>query len=155
MEKHAEIGAGRKRRTRTFINGSAKIKLEDYFQKEPRPSPEALDKLADSVKMNYKVLRIWFCNRRQKEKRMKQPTAVPVIKTQLSSQNLADRDESAEAGKADEDVTDDSLTEDTESSFLQSSTSGNRLISFELNIKKCDKLNLKIKQPNYLYLFSF
>jgi hypothetical protein len=86
---------------------------------------------------------------------MKQPTAVPVIKTQLSSQNLADRDESAEAGKADEDVTDDSLTEDTESSFLQSSTSGNRLISFELNIKKCDKLNLKIKQPNYLYLFSF
>lgn len=81
---------------------------------------------------------------------MKQPTAAPVIKTQLSSQNLADRDESAEAGKADEDVTDDSLTEDTESS-IQSSTSGNRLISFELNIKKCDKLNLKIKQQNYLY----
>jgi hypothetical protein len=92
MENRAGI-AGSKRRKRTLIEGSVKNQLEEYFQKEPKPSLQAIAMLADSVRMKKEVVRIWFCNRRQKEKRITPLTA--VRKTRSASPDLAQRDETA------------------------------------------------------------
>jgi Homeodomain len=121
MENRSGI-AGSKRRKRTLIEGSVKNKLEKYFKREPKPSLEAIAKLADSLRMKKEVVRIWFCNRRHKEKRMKPLTAIPVRTTRSASRDVADRDETvdeSEAETADEDLTDASLTEKTEPSDPQ------------------------------------
>ncbi len=121
MESRAGI-AGSKRRKRTLIVGSVKNKLEKYFQKEPKPSLQAIAKLADSVRMKKEVVRVWFCNRRHKEKRTKPLTAVPLRKTRSSSRDLAHGDETvtdeSDVETVDENLT-DSLTENTESSNVQ------------------------------------
>jgi hypothetical protein len=90
MENRAGI-AGRKRRKRTLIEGSVKNQLEEYFQKEPKPSLQVIAKLAESVRMKKEVVRIWFCNRRQKEKRITPLTA--VRKNRSASSDLAECDE--------------------------------------------------------------
>ncbi|XP_055335954.1 POU domain, class 3, transcription factor 4-like [Paramacrobiotus metropolitanus] len=62
--------AGRKRKKRTSIEITVKGALENYFQKNPKPSAQEITALADSLQLEKEVVRVWFCNRRQKEKRM-------------------------------------------------------------------------------------
>ena len=76
MEKCANEIASRMRKKRTLITGSAKITLEKHFETEQKPSLEVMAKLADSLRMKKDVVRIWFCNRRHKEKSVKAITAV-------------------------------------------------------------------------------
>jgi hypothetical protein len=117
MENRAGI-AGSKRRKRTLIEGSVKNQLEEYFQKEPKPSLQAIAMLANSVRMKKEVVRIWFCNRRQKEKRIAPLTA--VRKTRSASPDLAQRDETvtdeSDVETVDKDLITGSLTEKAEAS---------------------------------------
>jgi hypothetical protein len=120
MENRAGI-AGRKHRKRTLIEGLVKNQLEEYFQKEPKPSLQAIAKLVDSVRMKKEVVRIWFCNRRQKEKCITPLTS--VRKTRSASPDLAQppqRDETvtdeSDVETVDEDLITGSLTEKTEAS---------------------------------------
>ncbi|KAI9531988.1 POU domain, class 3, transcription factor 3-B [Dissostichus eleginoides] len=64
---------GRKRKKRTSIEVSVKGALESHFLKCPKPSAQEITGLADSLQLEKEVVRVWFCNRRQKEKRMTPP----------------------------------------------------------------------------------
>ncbi|XP_058510696.1 POU domain, class 3, transcription factor 3-A [Solea solea] len=64
---------GRKRKKRTSIEVSVKGALESHFLKSPKPSAQEINSLADSLQLEKEVVRVWFCNRRQKEKRMTPP----------------------------------------------------------------------------------
>ncbi|XP_054718847.1 POU domain, class 3, transcription factor 4-like [Uloborus diversus] len=67
---------GRKRKKRTSIEVSVKGALENHFHKQPKPSAQEIAGLADSLQLEKEVVRVWFCNRRQKEKRMTPPVNI-------------------------------------------------------------------------------
>ncbi|XP_070198509.1 POU domain, class 4, transcription factor 3-like [Littorina saxatilis] len=71
-ERKAEIGAdGEKKRKRTSIAAPEKRSLEAYFAVQPRPSGEKIAQIAEKLELKKNVVRVWFCNQRQKQKRMK------------------------------------------------------------------------------------
>ena len=61
----------RRRKRRTTIGMSAKERLEQHFQVQPKPSSADISKIADSLNLDKEVVRVWFCNRRQREKRVR------------------------------------------------------------------------------------
>ncbi|XP_076467048.1 uncharacterized protein LOC143298184 [Babylonia areolata] len=63
----------RKRKKRTSIEVTVKGALESHFVKCPKPSAAEITHLADQLQLEKEVVRVWFCNRRQKEKRMTPP----------------------------------------------------------------------------------
>uniref|UniRef100_A0A1B6EVQ3 POU domain protein n=1 Tax=Cuerna arida TaxID=1464854 RepID=A0A1B6EVQ3_9HEMI len=67
---------GRKRKKRTSIEVSVKGALEQHFHKQPKPSAQEITSLADNLQLEKEVVRVWFCNRRQKEKRMTPPNTL-------------------------------------------------------------------------------
>ncbi|CAH1799024.1 unnamed protein product [Owenia fusiformis] len=68
---------GRKRKKRTSIEVTVKGALENHFLKVPKPAAQEIQHLADSLQLEKEVVRVWFCNRRQKEKRMTPPVMGP------------------------------------------------------------------------------
>ncbi|KAI6232967.1 POU domain protein [Aphelenchoides fujianensis] len=62
--------AGRKRKKRTSIEVQIKSRLEYHFQKNPKPNAQEIAQVAHELQLEKEVCRVWFCNRRQKEKRM-------------------------------------------------------------------------------------
>ncbi len=71
MEKIA--ASGRKRKKRTSIEISIKQALEINFARNPKPAAQDITHLADQLQLEKEVVRVWFCNRRQKEKRVTPP----------------------------------------------------------------------------------
>ena len=67
---------GRKRKKRTSIEVTVKGALENQFLKQPKPSAQEIAHLAEQLQLEKEVVRVWFCNRRQKEKRMTPPAGV-------------------------------------------------------------------------------
>ncbi|XP_037870380.1 protein nubbin isoform X1 [Bombyx mori] len=65
---------GRRRKKRTSIESGVRVALEKAFLHNPKPTSEEIAALADSLCMEKEVVRVWFCNRRQKEKRINPPT---------------------------------------------------------------------------------
>ncbi|CAH1229499.1 POU1F1 [Branchiostoma lanceolatum] len=64
-------GNERKRKRRTTIGLSAKESLERHFLKQAKPSSQDIVRVAESLRLDKEVVRVWFCNRRQREKRVK------------------------------------------------------------------------------------
>lgn len=64
---------GRRRKKRTSIETSVRGALEKAFNVNPKPTSEEITHLADRLCMEKEVVRVWFCNRRQKEKRINPP----------------------------------------------------------------------------------
>ncbi|XP_069100778.1 POU domain, class 4, transcription factor 3 [Pleurodeles waltl] len=62
---------GDRRRKRTSIAAPEKRSLEAYFALQPRPSSEKIAAIAEKLDLKKNVVRVWFCNQRQKQKRMK------------------------------------------------------------------------------------
>nr|XP_061801766.1 POU domain, class 4, transcription factor 3-like [Nerophis lumbriciformis] len=60
-----------RRRRRTSIAAPEKRSLEAYFAIQPRPSSEKIAAIAEKLDLKKNVVRVWFCNQRQKQKRMK------------------------------------------------------------------------------------
>ena len=60
-----------RKRKRTSITDAEKRSLEAYFAVQPRPSSEKIAQIADKLNLKKNVVRVWFCNQRQKQKRMK------------------------------------------------------------------------------------
>ena len=60
-----------KKRKRTSIAAPEKRSLENYFAIQPRPSGEKIAVIAEKLDLKKNVVRVWFCNQRQKQKRMK------------------------------------------------------------------------------------
>ena len=69
--QHEEESMERHRKRRTTIGMSAKERLEQHFQVQPKPSSSDISKVADSLNLDKEVIRVWFCNRRQREKRVR------------------------------------------------------------------------------------
>uniref|UniRef100_A0A8C4RLB3 POU domain protein n=1 Tax=Erpetoichthys calabaricus TaxID=27687 RepID=A0A8C4RLB3_ERPCA len=61
----------RKRKRRTTISLSAKEALERHFGEKSKPSSQEIVRMAESLNLEKEVVRVWFCNRRQREKRVK------------------------------------------------------------------------------------
>ncbi|XP_046848404.1 POU domain, class 3, transcription factor 2-A-like [Xenia sp. Carnegie-2017] len=61
---------GRKRKKRTSIDVQVKGALENHFCKQSKPNANEIQQLAMNLQLDKEVVRVWFCNRRQKEKRM-------------------------------------------------------------------------------------
>lgn len=60
-----------KKRKRTSIGAAEKRSLEAYFAMNPRPSSDKIASIAEKLDLSKNVVRVWFCNQRQKKKRMK------------------------------------------------------------------------------------
>lgn len=69
--------AARKRKKRTIIDTAIRVNLEQMFCVNSKPSSEELSFFADQMNMEKDVIRVWFCNRRQKEKRISLPGNFP------------------------------------------------------------------------------
>jgi len=65
----AQEAVNRRRKKRTSIDSTIQIALERAFSRNPKPSSEDIQCISDSLSMEKEVVRVWFCNRRQKEKR--------------------------------------------------------------------------------------
>ncbi|XP_033107110.1 POU domain, class 2, transcription factor 3-like isoform X2 [Anneissia japonica] len=66
-------GLGRRRKKRTSIETNVRVALEKSFLNNPKPTSEEILILGQSLGMEKEVVRVWFCNRRQKEKRINPP----------------------------------------------------------------------------------
>ncbi|KAL3111727.1 hypothetical protein niasHT_011014 [Heterodera trifolii] len=63
--------ASRRRKKRTSIEVHIKAKLEQVFQQTgAKPNAQEIGDIAAEMNLDKEVVRVWFCNRRQKEKRM-------------------------------------------------------------------------------------
>ncbi|XP_073826559.1 uncharacterized protein [Musca autumnalis] len=75
---------GRRRKKRTSIESNVRSTLERAFAINCKPTSEEINQLADQMNMEKEVVRVWFCNRRQKEKRsnpsldLDSPTGTPL-----------------------------------------------------------------------------
>ena len=65
------MSGSEKKRKRTSIAAPEKRSLEAYFAVQPRPSGEKIAQIAEKLDLKKNVVRVWFCNQRQKQKRMK------------------------------------------------------------------------------------
>uniref|UniRef100_A0A8C2KEY2 POU domain, class 2, transcription factor 1 n=1 Tax=Cyprinus carpio TaxID=7962 RepID=A0A8C2KEY2_CYPCA len=66
----------RRRKKRTSIETSIRLALEKSFlEQSQKPSSEEITLISDQLHMEKEVVRVWFCNRRQKEKRINPPSS--------------------------------------------------------------------------------
>ncbi|CAJ1070869.1 POU domain%2C class 5, transcription factor 1 [Xyrichtys novacula] len=63
----------RKRKRRTSLEGAVRSALESYFIKCPKPNTQEITHISDDLGLERDVVRVWFCNRRQKGKRLALP----------------------------------------------------------------------------------
>ncbi len=72
VQRHDEDASPeRRRKRRTSIGVSAKETLERHFVTQPKPSSTDITRIADGLQLEKEVVRVWFCNRRQREKRVR------------------------------------------------------------------------------------
>jgi len=75
----AESAAARRRKKRTSIDTIIRVELERRFNQNSKPTSEEISIVADELQMEKEVVRVWYCNRRQKEKRINPPSAIAHI----------------------------------------------------------------------------
>ncbi|ROL48737.1 POU domain, class 2, transcription factor 3 [Anabarilius grahami] len=80
-------GYGRKRKKRTSIETNIKLTLEKRFLDNPKPNSEEITLISEQLAMEKEVVRVWFCNRRQKEKRI----YCPISNSPMKSHNYNPR----------------------------------------------------------------
>ncbi|XP_041715165.1 POU domain, class 2, transcription factor 1 isoform X2 [Coregonus clupeaformis] len=80
----------RRRKKRTSIDTNIRVALEKSFlQQNQKPSSDEISLIADQLNMEKEVVRVWFCNRRQKEKRINPPSSSAFHKSIFSSPTTA------------------------------------------------------------------
>uniref|UniRef100_A0A3P9JKY6 POU domain protein n=1 Tax=Oryzias latipes TaxID=8090 RepID=A0A3P9JKY6_ORYLA len=82
-------GYGRKRKKRTSIETNIKMTLEKRFHDNPKPNSEEISLISEQLSMEKEVVRVWFCNRRQKEKRIYCPVATLPVKSHSYNSRMA------------------------------------------------------------------
>ncbi|KAG7264400.1 hypothetical protein CRUP_025005 [Coryphaenoides rupestris] len=58
------------RKRRTSLEGTMRAALESYFSKCPKPNTQDITHISTDLGLERDVVRVWFCNRRQKDKRV-------------------------------------------------------------------------------------
>ncbi|XP_036444894.1 POU domain, class 5, transcription factor 1 [Colossoma macropomum] len=77
----------RKRKRRTSLEGSVRTALESYFMKCPKPNTLEITHISDDLGLERDVVRVWFCNRRQKGKRLALPLDDETLEGQYYEQS--------------------------------------------------------------------
>uniref|UniRef100_A0A3Q0S8U5 POU domain protein n=1 Tax=Amphilophus citrinellus TaxID=61819 RepID=A0A3Q0S8U5_AMPCI len=72
----------RRRKKRTSIETNVRVALERAFMTNQKPTSEEILLIAEQLNMEKEVIRVWFCNRRQKEKRINPSSATPPLPSQ-------------------------------------------------------------------------
>uniref|UniRef100_A0A3P9CRK8 POU domain protein n=1 Tax=Maylandia zebra TaxID=106582 RepID=A0A3P9CRK8_9CICH len=72
----------RRRKKRTSIETNVRVALERSFMTNQKPTSEEILLIAEQLNMEKEVIRVWFCNRRQKEKRINPSSATPPLPNQ-------------------------------------------------------------------------
>ncbi|XP_042291024.1 POU domain, class 2, transcription factor 2 isoform X4 [Thunnus maccoyii] len=76
---------GRRRKKRTSIETNVRVALERNFCTNQKPTSEEILLMAEQLNMEKEVIRVWFCNRRQKEKRINPSSSTtPPLPSQTS-----------------------------------------------------------------------
>ena len=78
----------RRRKRRTTISVLAKDALERHFCRQPKPSSHDICRIAGALHLDKEVVRVWFCNRRQRDKRVKTTLSYGHSDTQLYHSQL-------------------------------------------------------------------
>ncbi|XP_039208097.1 POU domain, class 2, transcription factor 2 isoform X8 [Crotalus tigris] len=73
---------GRRRKKRTSIETNVRFALEKSFLANQKPTSEEILLIAEQLNMEKEVIRVWFCNRRQKEKRINPCSSAPILPAQ-------------------------------------------------------------------------
>uniref|UniRef100_A0A8C8SL55 POU domain protein n=1 Tax=Pelusios castaneus TaxID=367368 RepID=A0A8C8SL55_9SAUR len=73
---------GRRRKKRTSIETNVRFALEKSFLANQKPTSEEILLIAEQLNMEKEVIRVWFCNRRQKEKRINPCSSTPMLPAQ-------------------------------------------------------------------------
>ena len=66
----ATLGQCRQRKKRTSIDATLRETLEATFLRQHKPSADEIARLSNALRLDREVVRVWFCNRRQKQKRV-------------------------------------------------------------------------------------
>ncbi|XP_051776856.1 POU domain, class 2, transcription factor 2 isoform X9 [Erpetoichthys calabaricus] len=80
---------GRRRKKRTSIETNVRVALERSFIANQKPTSEEILLIAEQLNMEKEVIRVWFCNRRQKEKRINPASTTPPLPSQQSTPHKA------------------------------------------------------------------
>uniref|UniRef100_W5MU12 POU domain protein n=1 Tax=Lepisosteus oculatus TaxID=7918 RepID=W5MU12_LEPOC len=79
-------GLNRRRKKRTSIETNIRVALEKSFlEQNQKPTSEEITMIADQLNMEKEVIRVWFCNRRQKEKRINPPSSGSTSSTPIKA----------------------------------------------------------------------
>ncbi|XP_048049388.1 POU domain, class 2, transcription factor 1b isoform X8 [Megalobrama amblycephala] len=78
-------GLNRRRKKRTSIETNIRVALEKSFLENQKPTSEEITMIADQLNMEKEVIRVWFCNRRQKEKRINPPSSGSIASTPIKA----------------------------------------------------------------------
>ncbi|KAG7463516.1 hypothetical protein MATL_G00177470 [Megalops atlanticus] len=79
-------GLNRRRKKRTSIETNIRVALEKSFlEQNQKPTSEEITMIADQLNMEKEVIRVWFCNRRQKEKRINPPSSGSANSTPIKA----------------------------------------------------------------------
>uniref|UniRef100_A0A673KZQ3 POU domain protein n=1 Tax=Sinocyclocheilus rhinocerous TaxID=307959 RepID=A0A673KZQ3_9TELE len=79
-------GLNRRRKKRTSIETNIRVALEKSFlEQNHKPTSEEVTMIADQLNMEKEVIRVWFCNRRQKEKRINPPSSGSAVSTPIKA----------------------------------------------------------------------
>ncbi|ODM90226.1 POU domain, class 2, transcription factor 3, partial [Orchesella cincta] len=70
---------GTRRKKRTCIEGALLVALVTAFGRNPKPTTTEVAIIAEDLGIGREVVRVWFCNRRQKEKRISLPSTHPPM----------------------------------------------------------------------------
>ncbi|KAG7241671.1 hypothetical protein INR49_025136, partial [Caranx melampygus] len=79
----------RKRKRRTTISLGAKEALERSFVEKSKPASQEIARIAKGLHLEKEVVRVWFCNRRQREKRVKTSLNLSSCLTKISPNCIA------------------------------------------------------------------
>ncbi|XP_028289499.1 pituitary-specific positive transcription factor 1 [Parambassis ranga] len=79
----------RKRKRRTTISLGAKEVLERSFVEKSKPSSQEIARIAKGLHLEKEVVRVWFCNRRQREKRVKTSLNLTSCLTKINPNCIA------------------------------------------------------------------
>uniref|UniRef100_A0A8C9WAB0 POU domain protein n=1 Tax=Scleropages formosus TaxID=113540 RepID=A0A8C9WAB0_SCLFO len=63
------------RKNRTSLSDETRQSLENWYSVCPRPTAQQITQLSTSLELHRDVVRVWFCNRRQKGKRLDENSA--------------------------------------------------------------------------------
>uniref|UniRef100_A0A8R1HLV3 POU domain protein n=1 Tax=Caenorhabditis japonica TaxID=281687 RepID=A0A8R1HLV3_CAEJA len=74
----------KRRRKRTNLDMNQRNALDTYFAVNPRPDHDKMTDIATTLELDRDVVRVWFCNRRQKMRRVDEPVEGEIVTPSVS-----------------------------------------------------------------------